>query len=162
MIIIIIILIIILNIKRCISKLSIKMFIKRKQQSKKGLSEFWDVGNLQKTFVTSRETFVCVMKQRGTKSSMSFANIQTCYLLNYSIQLKLATEEGNGRNEIWILKKTRNWSSCTKVAPSVSCTHDLFADDLNSWPDIYIYVCIYVCVYVCASIEVAFFCIISI
>ena len=68
---------------------------------------------------------------------MPFANIQTCYLLNYSIKIKLATEEGNGRNERWTLKKTRNWSSCTKFAPSVSCTHDLFDDDLNSWPDIY-------------------------
>ena len=58
-----IILIIILNIKKCVSKLSIKILIKRKQQSKKGLYEFRDVGNLQKTFVTSRKTFVSVMKQ---------------------------------------------------------------------------------------------------
>ena len=67
------------------------------------------------------------------------ANIQACYLLNYSIKIKLETDEGNGRNKIWTLNKRRNSISCTKLALSVSLTHGMMAGGLNSWPDMYIY-----------------------
>ena len=56
---------------------------------------------------------------------MPGANIQACYLLNYSIRIKLPTDEGNDRNEIWTLNKRRNSISCTKLALSVSWTHGL-------------------------------------
>ena len=89
---------------------------------------------------------------RCTNGLMPFANIQTCYLLNYSIKIKLVTEKGNGRNEIWTLKKTRNWSSCTKVAPSVSCTHDLF---VCWWPELMTwYIHIYIDIYVSVCVRI--------
>ena len=36
---------------------------------------------------------------------MPGANIQACYLLNYLIKIKLATDKGNDQNEIWTQKK---------------------------------------------------------
>ena len=69
---------------------------------------------------------------------MPCANIQA--KIRIKIKIKLATDEGNSQNEIWTLNKRRNEDSCTKLALSVSWTHDLIADGLNSWPDMCIYI----------------------
>ena len=49
------------------------------------------------------------------------------YRKKISIQINVATDEGNNRNEIWHWKKRWNWSSCTKLALSTNGTHGLIA-----------------------------------
>ena len=46
-------------------------------------------------------------------------------LFKTSIKIKVTTGKGSSWNEIWTLSKRWNWSSCTKLAVSVSWTHGL-------------------------------------
>ena len=41
--------------------------------------------------------------------------------------MNVVTDEENGQNEIWMLKKSWNWSSCTKLVVSTSWNYDLIA-----------------------------------
>ena len=53
------------------------------------------------------------------------------YLCEISLKY-FATDEGNGRNEMWTLDKTWNWSSCRKLALSASWTHGLIAQSARA------------------------------
>ena len=79
---------------------------------------------------------------------MPGANTHGYYLSNYSINFKLATDAGNSQNEIWTIKKRRNWSSCIKLTLRVSWTHGLIADGLKCmyiyWNGIFYIISIYI------------------
>ena len=54
------------------------------------------------------------------------------YLKKILVEANVATDEGNSRNEIEHWANDEIWSSCTKLALSVSLTHGLIAQSVRA------------------------------